>query len=82
MFLKHVPTYLIYVLCASCLVFLYNGKVHSRTGHKGPEGEAEIYSSTFFLISALDGGTLRDRIPVGTRYSARPDRPWGPPSIL
>ena len=21
-------------------------------------------------------------IPVGTRFSARPDRPWGPPSIL
>ena len=23
-----------------------------------------------------------DRIPVGTRFSARPDRPWGPPSHL
>jgi len=21
-------------------------------------------------------------IPVGTRFSARPDRPWGPPSLL
>ena len=27
----------------------------------------------------LDGP---DRIPVGTRYSARPDRPSGPPSLL
>ena len=24
----------------------------------------------------------RDRIPMGTRFSARPDRPWGPPSLL
>ena len=28
------------------------------------------------------GWTARDRIPVGTRFSARPDRPWGPPSLL
>ena len=24
------------------------------------------------------GWAVRDRIPVGTRFSARPDRPWGP----
>jgi len=28
------------------------------------------------------GLTVRDRMPVGTRFSARPDRPWGPPSLL
>ena len=28
------------------------------------------------------GWTVRDRIPVGTRLSARPDRPWDPPSLL
>ena len=28
------------------------------------------------------GWTVRDRIPVGTRFSTRPDRPWGPPSLL
>ena len=28
----------------------------------------------------LDGPGLK--IPVGTRFSARPDRPWGPPSLL
>ena len=28
------------------------------------------------------GWTVRDRIPVGMRFSARPDRPWGPPSLL
>jgi len=27
-------------------------------------------------------GMVRDRIPVGTRFSALPDRPWGPPSLL
>ena len=31
---------------------------------------------------ATTGWTVRDRIPVGTRFSARPDRPWGPPSLL
>jgi len=25
---------------------------------------------------------VRNRIPVETRFSARPDRPWGPPSLL
>jgi len=28
------------------------------------------------------GWTVRDRIPVGTRFSALPDRPWAPPSLL
>jgi len=28
------------------------------------------------------GWTVRDRIPVGTRFSAHPDRPWSPPSFL
>ena len=28
------------------------------------------------------GWTVGDRIPVGTRFSARPDRPWGPSSLL
>jgi len=28
------------------------------------------------------GWTVRDRIPVGTRFSARPDRSWGPPSVF
>jgi hypothetical protein len=27
-------------------------------------------------------GRSEDRIPVGARFSARPDRPWGPPSLL
>ena len=28
------------------------------------------------------GWTVRDRTPVGTGFFARPDRPWGPPSLL
>ena len=30
----------------------------------------------------LPGWTVRDKNPVGTRFSASPDRPWGPPSLL
>ena len=26
--------------------------------------------------------SVRDRVSVGTRFSARPDRPWDPPSLL
>jgi hypothetical protein len=32
-----------------------SGKVHTRAGHEGPEGE-QRYSSTLSLTSALDGG--------------------------
>jgi len=28
------------------------------------------------------GWAVRDRVPVGTRFSAHPDRPWGLPSLL
>jgi len=31
---------------------------------------------------ATTGWTVQDRIPVGTSFSARPDRPCGPPSLL
>ena len=34
------------------------------------------------ITTELPGWTVRDRIPVGTRFSARPDRPWGPSSLL
>jgi len=33
-------------------------------------------------IQLTTGWTVRDRIPVGTRFSACPDRPWCPPSFL
>ena len=34
------------------------------------------------VLRLTRGWTVRDRIPVGTRFSALPDRPWGPPSPL
>jgi len=39
-------------------------------------------ANILICIILTTGRTLRDRIPVGTRFSAHPDRPWGPPSIL
>ena len=39
-------------------------------------------SADYLLNSLTTGWTVRDRIPVRTRFSARPDRPWGPPSLL
>ena len=30
----------------------------------------------------LQTGQSGDRIPMGARFSARPDLPWGPPSLL
>jgi len=44
------------------------------TFHVGPVAQS-VYQLT-------TGWTARDRIPVGTRFSARPDRPRGPPSLL
>ena len=38
--------------------------------------------SSVGIATELPGWTVRDRIPVGTRFSARPDRPWGPPSLM
>jgi hypothetical protein len=46
------------------------GKVHSRTGHEGPEGE-QMYSSTLPSTSALDG--------VGGQPHAPASSPQGRP---
>jgi len=40
------------------------------------------YHHTCRWPSGAPGWTVRDRIPVGTRFSAHPDRPWGPPNLL
>ena len=42
--------------------------------HCGPGSSVGIATDTGWMV--------RDEIPVGTRFSARPDRPWGPPSLL
>ena len=43
------------------------------------EGLQELGGPDSSVGIATDyGWTVRDRIPVGTRFSAHPDRPWGP----
>jgi len=45
--------------------------------------EPLIYSHLAVLHNMVTTSwTFRDRIPVGTRVSPRPDRPWDPPSLL
>jgi hypothetical protein len=41
-----------------------------------------ITYSSVGIATDYGAGWSRDRIPVGLRFSARPDRPWGPPSLL
>ena len=41
-----------------------------------------FFFSIIGTIRLTTGWTVRDRIQVGKRFSARPDRPWGPPSLL
>jgi hypothetical protein len=38
--------------------------------------------SSVGIATELRAGQSGDGIPVGARFSARPDRPWGPPSLL
>jgi hypothetical protein len=38
--------------------------------------------SSVGIAIELRAGLSGDRIPMGVRFSARPDRPWGPPSLL
>jgi len=38
--------------------------------------------SSVGIVTELPGWTVRDRIPMGTRFSVRPVRLWGPPSLL
>jgi hypothetical protein len=38
--------------------------------------------SSVGIATELRAGRSGDRIPVGARFFARPDRPWGPTSLL
>ena len=40
-----------------------------------------MWTGSLVGIATDYGLEVRDRIPVGTRFSARPDRPWAPPSL-
>jgi len=46
------------------------------------EGNITVHGSGGSVDISTMGWTVRDRIPVRTRFSARPDRPWGLPSLL
>jgi len=53
----------------------------------GGQGESRSYyycgpGSSVGITTELPGWKVRDRFPVGTRFSARPDRPCGPASLL
>jgi len=47
--------------------------------HSFPSHAGQVAQSLYRLTT---GWTVRDRIPVGMRFSAHPDWPWGPPSLL
>jgi hypothetical protein len=38
--------------------------------------------SSVGIATELQAGRSGDRIPVGAKFSACPDCPWGPPSLL
>ena len=59
--------------------------LHSSIPGYGPvmgprEQDTQLF--IYMIYRLTTGWTVRDRIPMGTRFSARPDRPWGPPSLL
>ena len=60
--------------CYSCLTILVENLLLHIISNVG-----RVVQSVQRLTT---GWTVRDRIPVGTRFSAHPDRPWGPPSLL
>jgi len=57
--------------CISTLIYFYLTITHKS----GP-------ASSVGIATELLAGRSGDRIPVGARFSASPDRPWGPPSVL
>ena len=62
------------------------GKGHPRTGHEGPEGGWQMYSSTLPSTSALDGvwvvnATPRPLYPPGKRFGAHCIGDWVGPRV-
>jgi len=71
----------VYVLLyVSCLLRMRGRTATETRSHQAPPWPE--YSLPTRYSDWATGWTVRDRIPVGTRFSARPDRPWGPPSLL
>ena len=76
-FVIHLWIYQYKLIIQSTPYFLYAQFRHNS--HQ----ENYIYIYIYIYIQRLTTGqTIRDRIPVRTRFPARPDRPWGPPSLL
>jgi hypothetical protein len=48
----------------------------------GPGSSVGIVGSLVSIATELRAGRSRDQIPVGARFSTRPDWPWDPPSLL
>jgi len=69
--LMHVPRIFIFIVTNERTINI--AKVYVTTGGPG---------SSVGIETELPGWTVLDQIPVGTRFSARPDRLWGPPSLL
>ena len=66
------------------LCVTFNDTVHIDNSHNFNVNIISAWGpgSSVGIATDLPGWMVRDRIPVGVRYSARPDRPWGPPSLL
>jgi len=60
----------------SFMVYIYSSHKRTRIAKCCGPG------SSVGIATELRGWKVRDRMPVGTRFSARPDHPWGPPSLL
>jgi len=56
------------------IYFFFLVKTHYLEPHHTPIFSHSVYGKM--------GWKVRDRTPVATRFSARPDRPWGPLSLL
>ena len=56
----------------------------SRLAQKYMRANGEICGpgSSVGIVTELRAGRSEDRIPMGARFSTRPDRPWAPPSLL
>jgi len=64
-------------------VFQYRRDCESHISANSSISPATVYTcEVSSLTSCIYIVTVRDRIPVWTRFSARPDRPWGPPCLL
>jgi len=64
-FSRFIYIYIYVCVCVCIYLFIY-----VKLGRGSSVGMATDY-----------GLEVRDRFPLGTRFSARPDRPWSPPSL-